>query len=144
MADRMCVIDGCGNRHYARGWCNKHYLRWQKHGDPLFTLPPTGGCPPGHPVHAQRFHPAGPDHPNWAGDRIGYHGLHNRVRRMRGAASEHACAHADSTCEGPMHWANISHEYRDTEDFMPLCQSHHFRYDQESGAWGTAELRRSR
>ncbi len=30
-----CSIDGCGMPHYARGWCNAHYQRWTKHGDPL-------------------------------------------------------------------------------------------------------------
>jgi len=30
-----------------------------------------------------------------------------------------------------MHWASISHEYRDIDDFMPLCQSHHRRHDRE-------------
>jgi hypothetical protein len=29
-----------------------------------------------------------------------------------------------------MEWANISHQYLpDVEDFMPLCHSHHSRYD---------------
>ena len=35
MAKRRCSIDGCENLHDARGWCNKHYKRWQNHGDPL-------------------------------------------------------------------------------------------------------------
>jgi hypothetical protein len=30
-----CSIEGCEKRHDARGWCRKHYQRWQKHGDPL-------------------------------------------------------------------------------------------------------------
>jgi hypothetical protein len=25
----------CGGTFYARGWCYKHYRRWQRHGDPL-------------------------------------------------------------------------------------------------------------
>lgn len=29
-----CTIDGCSREHYARGWCNSHYLRWRRHGDP--------------------------------------------------------------------------------------------------------------
>src|SRR5215204_588492 len=35
MADRTCVIKGCGGPQEARGWCKKHYQRWRKHGDPL-------------------------------------------------------------------------------------------------------------
>ena len=35
MAKRTCSIDGCETVHRARGWCNKHWERWSKHGDPL-------------------------------------------------------------------------------------------------------------
>ena len=35
MKATRCGIPGCGNKHEARGWCNRHYLRWWKHGDPL-------------------------------------------------------------------------------------------------------------
>lgn len=31
---RVCKIEDCGHRLYARGWCNRHYLRWRNHGDP--------------------------------------------------------------------------------------------------------------
>lgn len=65
----------------------------------------------------------------WAGDDVGYFGIHSRVYKERGRAADYACQHADSTCKGPMHWASISHEYKDMDDFMPLCQSHHVRYD---------------
>lgn len=34
MSKRTCTIDGCENPHIARGWCHKHYKRWQNHGDP--------------------------------------------------------------------------------------------------------------
>lgn len=30
-----CQIDGCTSPKRARGWCSKHYKRWQTHGDPL-------------------------------------------------------------------------------------------------------------
>ncbi len=30
-----CTIDDCDAEHYARGWCRRHYERWQRHGSPL-------------------------------------------------------------------------------------------------------------
>lgn len=30
---RVCIIEGCGRRYYARGWCSGHYRRWKKTGD---------------------------------------------------------------------------------------------------------------
>jgi hypothetical protein len=82
--------------------------------------------------------PSGADHPHWRGDEVGCQGLHERVYRERGPASSHVCQHADDTCSGPIDWANVSHEYRDTQDFMPLCRSHHIRYDKKFG-WGSAK-----
>lgn len=32
---RMCGIEGCDRTHYARGWCQRHWVRWRKYGDPL-------------------------------------------------------------------------------------------------------------
>ena len=37
---KTCSIDGCENGVLARGWCNRHYKRWQKFGDPLGSAPP--------------------------------------------------------------------------------------------------------
>lgn len=34
-----CSITGCENPAEAHGWCNKHYTRWRKHGDPLYERP---------------------------------------------------------------------------------------------------------
>jgi hypothetical protein len=28
---RLCSIEGCGDRHDAKGFCKKHYLRWVRH-----------------------------------------------------------------------------------------------------------------
>lgn len=35
MSDRACAVNGCTGSVVAKGWCNKHYRRWQRTGDPL-------------------------------------------------------------------------------------------------------------
>lgn len=35
MTNGTCAVDGCENPAKTRGWCNAHYKRWYKYGDPL-------------------------------------------------------------------------------------------------------------
>jgi hypothetical protein len=37
MSEPTCSIDDCTVPARRRGWCNRHYQRWYKHGDPLFV-----------------------------------------------------------------------------------------------------------
>lgn len=31
----MCAVETCERDDFCRGWCNMHYQRWYKYGDPL-------------------------------------------------------------------------------------------------------------
>lgn len=39
MTHRTCTINGCESKFLARGFCNKHYKRWQIYGDALAPKP---------------------------------------------------------------------------------------------------------
>jgi uncharacterized protein (DUF1330 family) len=32
---KVCVIDKCGRKKIARGWCGMHYRRWKLYGNPI-------------------------------------------------------------------------------------------------------------
>lgn len=31
----ICTINGCEKPHASKGWCQIHFMRWYRHGDPL-------------------------------------------------------------------------------------------------------------
>lgn len=45
MTKPTCSIEDCDRPSVARGWCSKHWQRWQRHGDPLIVHPPKGPDP---------------------------------------------------------------------------------------------------
>jgi len=72
----------------------------------------------------------GGEHPNWAGDRVGYFTLHSWVMRWKGKPT--TCEHCGKTGLTGMkiHWANKDHKYkRNLEDWIRLCASCHKIYD---------------
>lgn len=38
VGNRICSIPDCDRRHYARGWCAKHYSKWRRSGTPEPTV----------------------------------------------------------------------------------------------------------
>ena len=36
----MCSIEGCNRKYHAKEFCNTHYLRWKKFGNPLYIIDP--------------------------------------------------------------------------------------------------------
>lgn len=46
MAKSTCAVDACDRpANGGRGWCGKHYMRWQRHGDPLVSKTASTGEP---------------------------------------------------------------------------------------------------
>lgn len=120
-----CQEPGCGKPIGGRNWCNMHYTRWLRHGDPQTVI-------------VDRNLPTGSAHPHWRGDEAGYRAVHERVRSRRGPAKDHPCLH----CGGQAaHWA---YDHADPaelidsamgpystnpERYLPLCVSCHKRFD---------------
>jgi Recombination endonuclease VII len=54
-----CTVDGCFSVCFGHGFCNLHYKRWKKYGDPLVVVQPKGtytvctypGCERSHQAH---------------------------------------------------------------------------------------------
>jgi hypothetical protein len=91
-ATGMCEHDGCTRPYYGKGLRWVHYLRTRRHGDPDVVLRECGGT-------------------------VDYGGAHQRVHRVRGKASTHACV----DCGKPAyHWA---YKHDDPDELMGMTPS---------------------
>lgn len=45
ISEILCAVEGCGIPSACRGYCNPHYQRWRKYGDPLRGSRPVGALP---------------------------------------------------------------------------------------------------
>lgn len=135
-----CSIEGCERRakYVKTGWCQTHYHRWRRTGDPLTVKHERGA--------------SGQDAPGWRGDEITYYGAHARVKSLRGSATKYTCA----SCGKPGdHWsydhtdpnqrwqkftwngAEVNVAYSpDVDRYRPMCRGCHLREDrQRKGGW---------
>ena len=106
----------------SNGMCSPHYQRWRRHGttDDKRATPGSWDHMKGKTGEATS---------RWKGDDAGYRSLHTRVERRRGPAKEHTCILNLPNCHGPIQWANVSGDYTDTDDFVPMCALHHNHFD---------------
>lgn len=97
--DKTCSVEGCEGRAIARGWCRKHYTRWDRYGDPLYEPPPP---PKANPCTVE-----GCTNPQksrgWCQThyrRFQRHGDPLHVKRIRGAGPSRAPVVRDPVQEG--------------------------------------------
>lgn len=38
-SETLCEVENCPTKASSRGYCNLHYQRWYRHGDPLVVRP---------------------------------------------------------------------------------------------------------
>jgi len=124
-----CAVSGCSSyEDGACGYCKMHQTRINRHGDANHCVAPE-----------DRNFPRGPDHYGWTGDDATYRGMHRRVYKARGAASEHSCCECGGTA------AQWAYDHRDPnqrvsecgayslsiERYQPMCVQCHKRFDME-------------
>ena len=109
---RACSIPGCPHPRRTRGWCDTHYRQYLR-----------------------GYAPA-PSH--WKNGNVGYNGIHIRLYRERGRASDYTCAECGRQA---LDWAydHMDPAERindkgwpyslDTAHYVPLCRSCHRRQD---------------
>lgn len=90
----ICAVAECASEAAKRGWCNAHYLRWRRHGDPL-----AGGTSR-KKSNATGCAEEGCDRPHLA---MGWCQLHYRRQYVAGAVvrSDGSEAVARDTCVQP-------------------------------------------
>ncbi len=149
----QCAVVGCNAQRVKREWCNKHYLRWWKHGDPAhapqtFTRCQIDGCDSRprsttasmcemHYYRSRRHGDPGMVTDRRKGD-AGYRAAHGRITRARGRASERQCI----DCHARAHHWSYRHDdpdeltspngqpySLDPEHYDPRCVPCHATFD---------------
>lgn len=157
MDQRTCNIDGCTRptRSPRADWCNTHYFRWYRNGDPNRLLmaerPVTctsDGCDKPRTrrlycrMHEERVRRHGDPDANrqrQRGTTATYRSAHTWVAKDRGKAAGYDCAHCDGQAK---QWAydhgdpaellsSEGYPYSlDTSRYIPLCLPCHVAFDQ--------------
>lgn len=103
MADfKICSVENCSKRHYAKGFCKAHYNRFHAYGDPL-----AGGTPIGEPmrfVYEVALKHSGPECLMWPYSDTGGYGI-IRIHGKNKVASRYVCELVNGPPPTPEHEA---------------------------------------
>ena len=91
----ICCIPECTGFVVGWNWCTKHYERWRKYGDPLFTK--TGAGKPLAERFQSKTRPAANGCIEWTAGQVsfGYGGFHWRGKLWRAHRMAWTLAHGD-------------------------------------------------
>ena len=152
---RTCSVDGCEKPHKARSYCQGHYVRVQRNGDPgdtglrgYRTSCGVEGCDRPHLAHGlcsthyARARSTGDPGPAEIRSGIAsYSGAHAQVERANGPAAAHECRHChvpaaqwayDHSDPSPLYHPIYGSPYStDADRYMPLCRPCHVRFDRD-------------
>ena len=121
-----CVVTGCDHLDRGpHGYCSKHWVRVQHNGSPDIV------------VHQRDRDNKWAKHPRWTGEEATYTAMHQRVRKLRGRASGHACVdcgraarHWSYTHTDPAERRSEQGPYSvDVAYYDPRCVKCHKRFD---------------
>jgi hypothetical protein len=149
--DDICSAADCICPAHSRGWCQAHYARWARNGDPLAGRYPhrcaprlcaIEGCSRRHhsggfcQKHSLRWVNSGGDievttldgvrpgalNGKWGADDVGYEAVHRRLDRARGNAQGHSCA----TCGEPA--ADWAYDHSDPSEKATVRRGREYSY----------------
>lgn len=133
--ETVCSITGCEKSVKSLGWCSMHCARFYRHGDP-YT----------HIHQRDRDLSTGKDHWNWTGDEVSYFAMHQRLRRLRGRASQMKCVDCDRAAQQWSYSRRGGDRQREgqwgpysisIDDYEPRCIKCHKRHDlADNKGWG--------
>ncbi len=106
-----CSIETCERPAVCRGWCNPHYQRWYRYGDPTGAISIVGA-----------------GNPQWTGDAATFDAVHQRLEAAFGKASDGPCADCgaqalDWSFDEPTGYST------DLSRYQRRCRSCHKKFD---------------
>jgi hypothetical protein len=114
-----CIVEGC-HKPRRGAYCSTHENRVTRHGDPHKVI--------GYENRNKR----GEDSPKWV-ENPGYSGWHQRLQRIKGPASEQACACGETATgwayTGPREPGERMPYRTDETLYVAMCTPCHRTYD---------------